>query len=154
MKPGRPGAGARRGDLRRRARCLCHRLGGQAYLAPAGLTLYLMAKGCQPSLPGWPCPLRSLTGIPCPTCFLTRATAAALSGDLVGSIHWHAFGPLAAAALLGWSFTAIAQRRLLPRGLPTWPLGATALGLLAYWLLRLTLRFAFGVSGFPAFPQG
>jgi hypothetical protein len=65
----------------------------------------------------------------------------------------HAFGPLAAAALIGWSVVAIRQQRLVPRGLPAWPLGLSAAGLLLYWLLRLWLSFGLGVRGFPAFPQ-
>ena len=121
-------------------------------LLPAALSGYLLGKGLHPQLPGWPCPLRALTGIPCPTCFLTRATAAALTGDLVGAVQLHAFGPLAAAALLAWSLLAIRQRRLVPRGLPAWPLGLAAAGLILYWLLRLWLNFGLGWSGFPAFP--
>ena len=119
---------------------------------PAALTGYLGLKGLHPGLPGFACPLRALTGIPCPTCFLTRATAAALTGDLRTSVQLHAFGPLAAAGLLVWSLLAIRQRRLLPRDLPAWPLAAAGLGLLAYWLLRLWLSFGLSLRGFPAFP--
>jgi hypothetical protein len=98
--------------------------------------------------------LRALTGIPCPTCFLTRATSAALVGDIPESLQWHAFGPIAAAGLIWWSITAIRQRRLMPGNLPAWPLAMTGLGLLAYWLLRLLLRYRLGLVGFPAFPSG
>lgn len=101
-----------------------------------------------------PCPLRALTGIPCPTCFLSRATAAALTGDLAGSVQLHAFGPIAAAGLVWWSITAIRQRQLLPRDLPAWPLAVAGLGVLSYWLLRLWLRYGLGFVGFPAFPSG
>jgi hypothetical protein len=123
-------------------------------LLPAALTSYLWFKGQHPLLPGMPCPLRALTGIPCPTCFLTRATAAALTGNLAGSVQLHAFGPIAAAVLVWWSITAIRQRRLMPRDLPALPLAVAGLGLLIYWLLRLWLRYGLGFVGFPAFPSG
>ena len=99
-------------------------------------------KGLNPDLPGLSCPLRALTGIPCPTCYLTRATAAALTGDLGRAVQLHAFGPLVAAALLWWSLTAIRQHRLVPRNLPAWPLGWSAVALVAYWLWRLRLGFS------------
>ena len=122
---------------------------------PSVLTGTLWLKGLHPELPGWTCPLRALTGVPCPTCFLTRATAAALSGDLQGSIHWHAFGPMAAAGLLGWSALALYRRQLLPLpgGKALW--FGVAMALLLFWLLRLTLSYGFrveGILGFPALP--
>jgi hypothetical protein len=112
---------------------------------PATLTGYLWLKGGHPGLPGWPCPLRALTGVPCPTCFLTRATELALRGDLGGALAHHAFGPVMAFGLLGWSLLALRQRRLLPRLPRSWraggPLAAsTALALLGYWLTRLHLQ--------------
>ena len=122
-------------------------------MLPAALTGYLWLKGSQPHLPGWACPLRSLTGIPCPTCFLTRATELALRGDLQGSLQQHAFGPLLAFGLLGWALLALRQRQLWPR-LKLGPatnrvspgtLALVASALLAYWLLRLALQ---------AFPSG
>ena len=121
-------------------------------MLPSVLTGTLWLKGLHPGIPGWTCPLRALTGVPCPTCFLTRATTAALSGDLQGSIHWHAFGPLAAAGLLAWSGLALQRRRLLPLpyGKALW-LGV-ALALLLFWLLRLTLSYGFGVEGILGFP--
>ena len=89
--------------------------------------------------------MRALTGIPCPTCFLTRAISAALTGNLHDAVHWHLFGPVLAAVLVGWSVVSIRQRRLVPRGVlqgaatrPTIALGTVAL--LAYWLLRLSLN--------------
>ena len=89
--------------------------------------------------------MRALTGIPCPTCFLTRAISAALTGDLDSALDWHLFGPVMAAVLVGWSVVSIRQRRLVPRGVfrgtaarPTIALGTSSL--LAYWLLRLSLN--------------
>jgi len=111
-------------------------------LLPAGLTLALGLKGLHPDLPGWPCPLRALTGLPCPTCFLTRATAAALTGQLAEAVRWHAFGPLVAVGLLVWSLHSLRRGTAAP---PPWPRGlvvGAGVLLLLYWLLRLRLSTA------------
>ena len=131
------------------------RIRHSGFLLPAALSGYLWLKGSHAGLPGWPCPVRALTGIPCPTCFLTRATAAALQGELAEAVQLHAFGPVVAAGLLWWSITAIRQRRLLPTGLTrslrNRPIvvGAGG-GLLGYWLLRLALQFGLGLAAFPS----
>ena len=129
------------------------RIQRSGYLLPAGLTGALWLKGLYPGLPGWSCPLRALTGVPCPTCYLTRATAASLTGNLDGALQLHAFGPVVAMALLTWSVFSVRQRRLLPRELPAWPLGAGVVALLGYWLLRLGVSFGgwpgTGVLHFP-----
>jgi hypothetical protein len=113
--------------------------GGHEGLLPAGLTLALWVKGLHPALPGWPCPLRALTGLPCPTCFLTRATAAALTGQLATSVRWHAFGPLVAVALLLWSVRSLRRGTASPPALPRGLLVGGGALLLLYWLLRLGL---------------
>ncbi len=84
----------------------------------------------------WSCPVRQLTGIPCPTCYLTRSILAALRGDLPQALQWHALGPIVlvvALALLGWTLLGgrPSARSLLQ--------GSCALALLGlgYWLLRL-----------------
>ncbi len=115
---------------------------------PAALSGYLWLKGGHPGLPGWSCPLRALSGIPCPTCFLTRATELALRGDLQASLQQHAFGPLLAVGLVGWALLALRQQELWPRlalarrnnRLGRGPVVALASALLIYWLLRLKLQ--------------
>jgi hypothetical protein len=129
---------------------LGRRLRACAFLVPSGLTLALWLKGCLPALPGWPCPWRALTGIPCPTCFLTRATAAALSGQLGLSIQLHAFGPVVAAALLWCSLMSLRHRRLMLQRWRLRQLVPALLGLVAYWLLRLALHYGRGLPVFPA----
>ena len=94
--------------------------------------------------------MKALTGIPCPTCFLTRATAAALTGQLEVSVRLHAFGPLVAAALLIWSVAAIRSGRPVPFRLRARVVILVAVSLLAYWLARLILQFGFALPAFAA----
>ena len=122
-----------------------------SFLLPAGLTAYLSIKGAWPHLPGLSCPLRAITGIPCPTCFLTRATAAALQGRFGESLALHGFGIPAAAALLAWSVLSLRRRRLLPITIQGPGLAMIAAALLGYWILRLVARYIYGL---PAFPDG
>jgi hypothetical protein len=50
------------------------------------------------------CPLRRLTGLPCPLCGLTTGIAALARGDVVGAVHANPLAPLALAFLaLAWS---------------------------------------------------
>ena len=134
-------------------RLFIRRIQHSGYLLPSSLTLYLWLKGVHPALPGFSCPFHSLTGIPCPTCFLTRATSDALHGDLGSSIGHHAFGPLAAIALLFWSVQSIKHRRLFPLRTKALPFIIGSIVFLVYWLLRLGLTFGVGLRGFPAFPS-
>ena len=121
------------------------------FLAPGALTLYLAAKGAHPSLPGLSCPLRALSGIPCPTCFLTRATAAALQLRLDEALHLHAFGIPLAVLLVAWSALAIRRRHVLPLQVGGWQVAWAAVALVIYWLGRLVAQVGLGVA---AFPQG
>lgn len=92
-------------------------------------------------LPG--CPLRALTGIPCPSCFLTRSVLATFHGDLGEALELHLFGP---PLVVGGLAVALGQG-VLGRPLPPWPWQRIGLGialvLVAYWLVRLA------VGGFP-----
>ena len=88
-------------------------------------------------LPLWSCPVRALTGVPCPTCYLTRSVLATFRGDLAGALRWHAFGPplvLAGFALIAHQL--LGGRVPEPRRLGGGLIAATML-LLLYWLLRL-----------------
>lgn len=59
-----------------------------------------------PIEPGLPCPLRTVTGVPCPLCGMTRSVTAAVHGDLAHSLFLNPAGivvvVLAVALLLGW----------------------------------------------------
>lgn len=107
------------------------------FLIPSGLLGYLWLKGHQTGIPGLSCIMRSTTGIPCPTCYLTRATSSALVGDITQSFQFHAFGPLVAILLVLWALGSLHQRRLVPKNLPQLPLKSITGIIILYWLLRL-----------------
>ncbi|MBV9958581.1 MAG: DUF2752 domain-containing protein [Acidobacteria bacterium] len=98
-------------------------------------------------LPGWPCPVRHLLGIPCPGCGLTRATTALLHGEWQASLALHAFAPLflVAFALVGLSALLPERpRHTLVHTIATIErrTGITTILLLCsmlYWLIRLLL---------------
>ncbi len=96
-------------------------------------------------LPGWACPFRAAFGIPCPGCGLTTAIGELLHGQVLRSLHTHAFAPIflgALALLLVAIFLPERQRgklvaavsRLEERsGITAWVLS----GLMLYWIMRL-----------------
>jgi hypothetical protein len=51
-------------------------------------------------LPGWACPFKSLTGIPCPGCGLTTATSELFHGQFLASLNTHAFAGVFLVAYL------------------------------------------------------
>lgn len=88
------------------------------------------------------CLFRRTTGVPCPSCGLTRATAHLLHGDLVGALRLHPLAPLVLAVLAaGWALAGVR----LARGRSAVAPGtgavaiAGALVLVAVWALRLVL---------------
>jgi hypothetical protein len=95
--------------------------------------------------PGWPCPFRAATGLPCPGCGLSRAMVALLRGDWRTALAFHAFAPLGALCAVIIVAGALAPGRLRARlaarvgafeertGLAVW----LAVAFLMYWLARL-----------------
>ena len=60
---------------------------------------------------GWPCPVRSLLGIPCPGCGLTHASVAFVRGEWGESLAAHAFAPVLVFALAALAVAALLPRR-------------------------------------------
>ena len=120
-----------------------------ASLLPAVLSGYLFVKGFHSELPGLSCPLRALTGIPCPGCFLTRAVAASLHGDLATAVHWNPIGPVAAVMLLVWSGVALRQKRLVPARGAGVALALLAVLLTVAWVVRMVATYGYGLRWFP-----
>ena len=73
-------------------------------LAPA-FVLFALAALIVAGLP-WPCPLKITTGLPCPSCGLTRAARLALRGDFAGATAMH---PLWFVVLPACAAAAIAE---------------------------------------------
>jgi hypothetical protein len=97
------------------------------------------------SLPLPACPLRYLTGIPCPTCGMTRSFVALAQGDLAGAVDYHLFGPILFVGLmiaLGHVLLELGTGRQV-KGFHTWlftrpPLiWLTGLAFVGYYGVRL-----------------
>lgn len=115
----------------------------QTALLSIGLVAALCANPDHP-LPFDVCGFKYLTGLPCPTCGLTRALCHALRGDWTVSLSYHPAGILLAAALIGWTFwsaTEAARGRPLAdalRGRLSASLLAAGVALsIASWIVRL-----------------
>ncbi|MGH9125394.1 MAG: DUF2752 domain-containing protein [Acidimicrobiales bacterium] len=83
-----------------------------------------------PGHPGLPCPLRTITGVPCPFCGLTTSVEATMGGHLGRAFAANPFGIVAVAMAIA----------LLAR--PKWerfnlPLVLVAVGVLSSWLFEL-----------------
>lgn len=93
----------------------------------------LGAAAMLPLLPGHagpPCPLRTLTGVPCPLCGMTTSVEATVHGRLGAALLANPAGPLAVAAAL-----ALLVRR--PRRAIRVPTVAVLGTVLALWLFEL-----------------
>lgn len=51
------------------------------------------------------CPVRRLTGRPCPACGMTRSLVRLMHGDVAGGVRAHPAGSVAAALLTYWAAT-------------------------------------------------
>lgn len=112
-----------------------------------GLTAACVAQAALVALrlPGWPCPVRSLLGVPCPGCGMSRAVVALVHGEWARALRLHAFAPVAlvvlalvaAAALLPARgrdrLAALVTRVESSSGLTVF----LAAALFLYWLFRL-----------------
>ena len=113
---------------------------GRRYFFPSGLMSYLYLKNYY-SLPGISCPFRQITGVPCPTCFLTRSTCLAFQGDLENSFKMHIFGPLIALFLIIWSIKSIKTKKVFPFLINEKFLLIFSFSLLSYWIFRMFYGF-------------
>ena len=98
-------------------------------LVPAALVLKAL-----PFSPVPPCPLRTLTGIPCPLCGSTRGVIAAVHGDLGRAVTLNPASliviVLAVMLVIGWRVERVR--------VPVWLIVATFAALWAYQMFKYT----------------
>jgi hypothetical protein len=99
------------------------------------------------------CMLRRTTGLPCPTCGMTRAFSALAKGDWRAAVSYHPLSPAFAACLLGiWLY--VAWCRLRGRTVPAahrriihWSLAALGLAAVAVWIVRMAILVVAALRG-------
>jgi hypothetical protein len=91
------------------------------------------------------CMMRRTTGIPCPTCGMTRSLASLAKGQFSQSLDYHPFGILVAGLLCaGWLYVSWyhVRGKVLPRISP-WILLAGLLGMTGlftgYWVYHFVI---------------
>ena len=87
-----------------------------------------------PASPGVPCPLRTLTGVPCPMCGMSTSVEAVLRLDLHGALAANPAGLLAVAVAVLLLIVRPGRLRI--------PVFVVPLALAAMWLFELH-RFSY-----------
>ena len=107
-----------------------------AQLSGAALAAGGLLYAATPIHPPLACPLRALTGIPCPLCGMTRAVTAAMRGDYWASLRFQPAG----IALLVIGLFMLSRRSRAPVRVPVWMI-LTGLALMWAWNLTLNPTF-------------
>ena len=85
------------------------------------------------------CPIRRITGYPCPSCGMVRSWHSILRLDPVQAVRDHPFGPIALAAISAeaWRPGVLEREMLRVRGLPAAAQAAPLVAWLTWWASRL-----------------
>lgn len=125
------------------------RRAGLIILGAGGLHLGLNLAG----LPGWVCPIRAATGIPCPGCGLTTSAMHFLRGHFVESLETHAFAPVFLLALFIMAAVLILPLNPRQRLIEFIDYLETRFGVTAWVLFALFVYWGVRLIGFVSFPE-
>lgn len=89
-----------------------------------------------PVHPPFVCPLRTVTGIPCPGCGMTRAVVAGVHGDILGSLRYNPAGLL----VIALAILIVVRPRFPAVRIPVWVVVTAACAL---WVYNVTLNPTF-----------
>ena len=125
---------------------------GAARIVAAAASYQIMAVAV--GWPAWPCPVWHLLGVPCPTCGVSRASAALLPGNLGRAMQLHAFAPVlllalvlvACASILPARIAAALSRRVEAIERSTGVSLLIVIALLMYWIARLAFAPALFIA--------
>ena len=117
----------------------------QVFVGVAILQILLTAAG----LRGWPCPIDTVFGIPCPGCRLSTALTLLLQGKWHSAVQVHGFAPVILAGLIallvisilpaGWRMRAAHRIGVLESR--TGFTAAIIAGGLIYWSVRCVIWY-------------
>ncbi len=134
-----------------KSQILTKKLSSLTYFLPTALTYYLYLKHKYSFLIGFSCPFRHATGVPCPSCFLTRSISASLNGDFQDAFKLHIFGPPIACLLIIWSIFSLKNGKLIKIELNKKIIFLIFTVLIGYWSSRIFMHFYLGMNVFPIF---
>lgn len=98
-------------------------------------------------VPGWQCPIKAVTGLPCPGCGLTAAVGDLLHGDWRGAMATHAFAPLFLLAFILLLVVSILPEAARQRAVAAVAAGERRTGLAAWVLFSLIVYWGFRLFG-------
>jgi len=100
-------------------------------------------------LRGWPCPIHSTFGIPCPGCGLSTAMTLLIKGDWQSAIHTHAFAPVFLFAIVLMGIVSILPKNIHRKAVlqiaaiekHTAFAAYILFGIMIYWIFRLFVLY-------------
>jgi len=96
---------------------------------------------------GWQCPIYLISGVPCPGCGLSRATALFIQGKWQTAMGVHAFAPMLAVAVGFLAIAAIMPRSLQHRAAQCVAAWESRSGMIVFLVLAMFIYWGLRLSG-------